>query len=178
MKKYLLILLLLLSTPIWSAELNLFNNYGKRTLAVNDKIFVERLLEEINFDEVALDLMVTSGAGSGVINNYLTHCKNNEFGGQLKFTLDLTASKFDSNLRTILIKSNGPANSRDFAMIFLSITNESERKELLELSAKRSKFVNKLIVGYYLNPFINENRAAFENIGNIFYAEYCGEKNN
>jgi hypothetical protein len=58
----------------------------------------------------------------------------------------------------------------------LSVVDESDRNELLKLGALKSKFVNKLIVGYYLNTFIASQESAFKSIGNSFYAEHCGSK--
>jgi hypothetical protein len=178
MKKYLIALALLFALPVWSAELKLFWNYSKIALADKDKVFVEKILQEIDFYEVAMDLMVNNGARSGVINKYLNLCKNNQFGGHVNFTVELMSGKFDPYFRKALTNTNGPSNARDFATVFLSVTDEYERKELLKLSAQKSKFVNKLVVGYYLNDFVVSNNAAFENIGNSFYAEHCGTKSN
>ena len=178
MKKYTIALAFMFSLPVWSTELKFFSNYEKIPLTARDKVFVEQLLHEIDFYEMAMDLMVKTGARNGVINKYLNHCKNNEFGGYGSFTGELMAGKFDLYFRKILTNTNGPSNARNFATIFLSVADEYDRNELLKLSSQKSKFVQKLIVRYYLNDFVISNNAAFENIGNSFYTEHCGAKSN
>ena len=177
MKKYIIALAFMLALPVWSTELKLFSNYGTRTFSANDKAFVEKLLQEIDFDEVAMDLMA-QGVRNGVINDYLFFCKNNELDGHIKFTLDLVEGKFDSTFRRFLANTNGLFSSKEFAIIILSTVTESDRKDLFKLSELKSKFVNKLIAAYYLKLFIDGNKAAFENIGNAFYAEKCSAKSN
>lgn len=175
MKKYLFAFALLSSFSAFSAELKLFHNYVKVPLANKDKVFVAKILQEIDFDEVAMDLMVNV-ARNGLINKYESFCKKNEFGGDNIFTTDLLSGKFDSYFRNMLTNSNGPDNAKEFVAIFLSVVGEPDRNELLKLGALKSKFVNKLIVGYYLNTFIASQESAFKSIGNSFYAEHCASK--
>ena len=77
MKKYIIVLAFMLALPVWSTELKLFSNYVKIPLTDSDKVFVAKILQEIDFDEVAMDLMVNV-ARNGLINKYESFCKKNE----------------------------------------------------------------------------------------------------
>lgn len=172
MKKIVLYALLTICSHASNAETQLFSNFDNPTFEKNRK-FIEQVYERFSFDSAVLEIFTDQIMGP-ILNSFASESACiKTLGGDFVFAKDLLESrKYDEQLKTFFLSTDGPRKARVFSGIILGTLNDTERSDLLTVPSK-SKLVNKIMSQHFISMLLSTHQSAFVSAAQYFYRLQC-----